>query len=340
MHPNPRRILPVILVLGLAGAAYWYLQGRASEATVALTASGTIEAVEIAVGPEIAGRVRAVLVDEGDPVQAGEALVEFDRELLEAQRQQAEAAAEAALAASAAAEANYELLLAGPSPEQLAVAQTVVDRAQLSVDAAREAYEALPEVIKETAEERALRLQLEQAMAALENARAQYELAQAGARPEQLEAAQAQAEAASAQAEAAQAAISVLDVQMRKLTLLAPAGGVVLARTIHPGEVAAPGQSLLVIGRLDSLTLTVYVPEDVYGAIRLGQTAAVTVDSYPGETFRAAVELISDRAEFTPRNVQTAEGRRSTVFAVRLSLENPEGKLKPGMPADVAFEGS
>jgi HlyD family secretion protein len=61
------------------------------------------------------------------------------------------------------------------------------------------------------------------------------------------------------------------------------------------------------------------------------------VDSFPGQTFEAAVVHIADQAEYTPRNVQTAEGRRTTVFAVKLAVENPDGKLKPGMPADVSF---
>jgi HlyD family secretion protein len=79
------------------------------------------------------------------------------------------------------------------------------------------------------------------------------------------------------------------------------------------------------------------VPEDRYGQIALGQFAVVQVDSWPGQAFVATVTHIADRAEFTPRNVQTAEGRRTTVFAVDLALDNPEGRLKPGMPADVTF---
>lgn len=82
----------------------------------------------------------------------------------------------------------------------------------------------------------------------------------------------------------------------------------------------------------------VYLPEDRYGRVKLGQAARVTVDSYPDQVFTGAVVHIADQAEFTPRNVQTAEGRKVMVFAVRLSLANPDGKLKPGMPADVRFE--
>jgi len=91
------------------------------------------------------------------------------------------------------------------------------------------------------------------------------------------------------------------------------------------------------IGELDDLTITVYISEDRYGQIQLGEHVRVTVDSFPGEVFDAVVKRIADKAEYTPRNVQTEEGRRTTVFAVELSVNDPEGKLKPGMPADVDF---
>jgi HlyD family secretion protein len=175
---------------------------------------------------------------------------------------------------------------------------------------------------------------------------AQAQLAQVekGARTEQLSAAeaqvaatQAQIEAAAAQIASAQAQIDVLNVQIDKLTLKAPLGGVVLNRSIEPGEIVAPGAKLLIVADTANLYMTVYVPEKRYGEIALGATVQVSVDSFPGETFAAKVTRIADKAEFTPRNVQTAEGRATTVFAVKLVLDNAGGKLKPGMPADVVF---
>jgi len=114
-----------------------------------------------------------------------------------------------------------------------------------------------------------------------------------------------------------------------------PIEGVLLVRAIEPGEIAAPGGALLVVGDLSNLTLTVYVPEDRYGQVNLGQTYPVTVDSFPGQVFNGRVTYISDKAEYTPRNVQTIEGRKNTVYAVRLTLANDSLALKPGMPADV-----
>ncbi|MGD9093548.1 MAG: efflux RND transporter periplasmic adaptor subunit [Anaerolineales bacterium] len=168
------------------------------------------------------------------------------------------------------------------------------------------------------------------AQARLATAEANLVAAQAGPTPEQLAVAQSQIDLA-------QAAVDVLQVQMDKLVITSPIDGIVLSRSTEPGEVAAPGSPLITLARLEDLTITVYIAEDRYGTISIGQTARVEVDSFPGEVFEARVIRIADEAEFTPRNVQTEEGRRNTVFALELAVENPEGKLKPGMPADVDF---
>ena len=111
----------------------------------------------------------------------------------------------------------------------------------------------------------------------------------------------------------------------------------VLARNVDPGEFVQPGAAAVTMANLSELTITVYVPEDIYGKISIGQKANVTVDSFSGETFSATVSYIADQAEFTPRNVQTVKGRSATVYAVKLKVNDPEGKLKLGMPADVVF---
>ena len=80
------------------------------------------------------------------------------------------------------------------------------------------------------------------------------------------------------------------------------------------------------------------MPTGQIGRVRLGQSAAVNVDAYPGRVFTGTVTYVADRAEFTPRNVQTQEERVKTVFAVEVALENPEGLLKPGMPADAQLK--
>jgi multidrug resistance efflux pump len=136
----------------------------------------------------------------------------------------------------------------------------------------------------------------------------------------------------------AQANLDWLDAQLAKLVTYAPLNGMALTRNVEPGEYVQPGAVAFAMADLNNITITVYVPEDRYGQISLGQQAQVTVDSYPGETFSAEVIHIADQAEFTPRNVQTVEGRSSTVYAIKLKVTDSEGKLKIGMPADVVFK--
>jgi HlyD family secretion protein len=135
----------------------------------------------------------------------------------------------------------------------------------------------------------------------------------------------------------AQANLNLLDDQIKKMTVDSMVNGMVMTRNAEPGSVVNAGAVMLTIGRTDELSITVYVPEDRIGEVILGQTANVSVDSFPGVVFKGVVSYISDQAEFTPRNVETVSGRKNTVFAVKLSLSDISGKLKPGMPADVVF---
>jgi HlyD family secretion protein len=146
----------------------------------------------------------------------------------------------------------------------------------------------------------------------------------------------AEAQLTAAQAKA-QVDLATLDLQLEKLRIYAPVDGFVMTRHIEPGEVLLAGAPAMSIGQLLDLTITVYLAEDRYGQIRLGDTVRISVDSFPGQAFDGSVVRIADRAEFTPRNVQTEEGRRTTVFAVEVAIDDPGGLLKPGMPADVQF---
>ncbi|MBN1992642.1 MAG: efflux RND transporter periplasmic adaptor subunit [Anaerolineae bacterium] len=182
--------------------------------------------------------------------------------------------------------------------------------AQIQVDQAEAAYEA--------------------ALAEVGVAQAQLEMLKAGARPEQVAVAEAQVQQT-------EAALASLGVQYDKHTLLAPAAGWVVKKVAHEGEMAVPGMSLLTLADLTNVTLTVYVPEPDIGKLSLGQKVEVFVDSFPGEAFTGHITYISDEAEFTPKNVQTKEERVNTVFAVKIKLDNPDQRLKPGMPADAVL---
>lgn len=172
------------------------------------------------------------------------------------------------------------------------------------------------------------------ALRALQTGANSPEVIAAGKVIDQAKAALAQAQAA---VEQAQAQLDMIAAQMAELTTYAPLDGVVLTSSVEAGEVLQAGATALTIGRLDTLKVTVYIPETRYGEVKLGSTANLTTDSFANVTFPAVVTRIADQAEFTPQNVQTTEGRQTTVYAVELSVDNPDGKLKPGMPVDVAF---
>jgi multidrug resistance efflux pump len=446
MHPNPKRIIPVLFLIAIVGGGtWWYLtQGNGSQANGALAASGTIEGTQVVLAPELGGRVREVLVHEGDSVKAGQPLLRFDDALLQAQLSQAQASLQLA-------QANYDLVARGPTDEQrllaiasaeaeltnaqqalkalsdnagltqsqlqqaiastdktrdkaqqyldnvvteanpvdieaswasVVIAQDKLENAiedfepyenkdqsnltravfQAQVAAAQKQYDSMVERYNNLVgtankyELAAAQADLALLEAKLADAQRQYTELENGIDPDALTLAQArlmtaeanlavakadtspeQLAAAQAQVEVARGALEVIETQIAKLVIVAPTDGVVLIRSAEPGEVLVAGAPLLTLLELEGLTITVYVSEDRYGQISLGQTATVSVDSFPGETFKATVRRIADQAEFTPRNVQTEEGRRTTVFAVELSLANSEGKLKPGMPADVDF---
>ena len=209
-----------------------------------------------------------------------------------------------------------------------------VNTAQAGLDGARAALSDLyalrnnPQELDARVDE--IEAQYRAAGATVQVAQAQLDASQAGATGEEIAIAEAQV----AQA---QAALDSLTVLRDKQIIVAPVGGLVLELSIHEGELAAPGATMLELGDLDQVTLTVYVPEDKLGQVRIGQRVEVRVDSFPDRPFTGRVVAIADEAEFTPRNVQTQEERVNMVFAVDVRIPNPDHALKPGVPADAVI---
>ncbi len=233
--------------------------------------------------------------------------------------------------------------LSSNSGDVIASAQDALEAAQTELEDAQQAYKVL---LNTDAADRVLK-----ARAVLSVARERHEVAldnlsslQTGEYSSQVKIASLALEQAKNGLQQAQGAVNqaeanlaLLDTQLEKLTVNAPMDGVILTRNVEPGEFVQPGAAVITMANLNELTITVYVPEDRYGEISLGQEATVTVDSFPNETFAATISFISDHAEYTPRNVQTVQGRSATVYAVKLKVRDPGGKLKLGMPADVVF---
>jgi len=216
-------------------------------------------------------------------------------------------------------------------------AQDQYDTAKTELDSAQSNYDRLltTQAAKDVLEGRArVRVTQERYDRALDY----YNSLLSGDQSLQVKVAESNVSQAEAGLKQAQAALSVIDVQLEKTIVKAPVDGIILARNIEMGETIAPNAVVLTVGQLENVNLTVYIPETEYGKVKLNEKVSIQVDSFPDETFTGTVVYISDQAEFTPRNVQTMEGRRTTVYAVKIDVPNPDLKLKPGMPADVTFE--
>jgi HlyD family secretion protein len=223
-----------------------------------------------------------------------------------------------------AAQKAFDQVLADSDYKEILESRARVSVAQEWYDLARENLSSLLQG-EEALEVQAAAIQVSQAESGLLLAKAQLTIAEADL------------QSAGLAVQQAETALDLVNLQIQRLTLSSPLSGVVLTSSIKQGEILGAGLTALSIGNLEDLTVTVYLPENRYGQVALGGIAELRIDSYPDEVFEAVVTRISDQAEYTPRNVQTQEERQNTVYAVKLSVKNVGGKLKPGMPADVTF---
>jgi HlyD family secretion protein len=250
------------------------------------------------------------------------------------------------LAARAAFEIAQTILdnTNGTDQELRDAAQTRFDDAKSELDDAQKAFDdamttdGAADVLQSRAEYRVAQERYDLAADRLRTLQTGELSPKVAAAQKSLDQARAAADQARQAVKQAEASLALINAQLAKLTVTAPEDGSVIDRNLEPGEIASPGAVVITLARANDLTITVYIPEDRYGEISLGQAADVSVDSFPGQIFTATVTNISEKAEFTPRNVQTVEGRKSTVFAIKLRMDDPEAKLKAGMPADVVFK--
>jgi HlyD family secretion protein len=221
---------------------------------------------------------------------------------------------------------RYRELLAdgGVSRHDFDRAETDLQAASAAVRATREHLGMLEEGSR-VEDIRMAQADRDRAAAALEAARANAAT---------LDLRQQDVRAAEAAGRAAGANVRRLETQVAELKVFAPLDATVLTKAAEEGEVVTAGKPLVLLGDLDHPWIKIYVPETDVGKIKLGAPARVLVDSFPGQPFEGTVTWISDEAEFTPKNVQTAEERVNLVYAVKVLIANAERKLKAGMPAD------
>jgi HlyD family secretion protein len=305
-----------------------------------LRVSGQVEATEIHTAAEVGGRLIELRVAEGDRVEAGAIIARLDTE--DAALQIARTRAD-----RAAALAQLRLLEAGSRAEDIRQARAQVDAATAdaaAVDAEVKAsqldldrFQALLAANAGSVKQR------DDAQARLDTAKARQRAAQdrvrsaretqarleAGTRPEEIQAARARVEAADAQ-------IAVLEKSLRDATVTSPVSGIVTQKLVDAGEIVTRGTPLVVITDLDHAWANLFVPEPMVPRVAIGQAATVLTDA--GQRLDGKVTFVSPRAEFTPRNVQTAEERSKLVYRIKVSVDNRAGVLKLGMPVDAELK--
>ncbi len=321
-----RKIALVVALLALAGAAIFVGWGlvRDKGSGNSLVANGTIEATEVEVSSKLPGRLSQLLVNEGDQVRAGQVIARLDTSEFEAEVAQAQAAL-------ARAGAQLKELLAGSRLQEIEEARANLQQAEDNLKLAKDEWDRFDNLFKEgaiSAQERdQAKNKVEVASSQVRATRERYELIRVGPRPETIEAARHERDRA-------KATLGMAQVRLRDSTILAPLSAVVLTKRAEQGEVVNPGFPIVILIDPDDLWLRVYIPESEIGLVGIGQTASVTVDSFPNRRFEGKVVEISSKAEFTPRTVQTKKERVNLVFGVKIRLNNHERLLKPGMPAD------
>jgi HlyD family secretion protein len=328
VHVKKGIIVALLLIL-LAVAVIVYLRNSPKgDKAGALRISGNVELTEVQVSFKVPGRVLARLVDEGGVVRRGDIVARLeDAELVDALKL---AKADADAAAATLAE-----LEAGSRREEVAQGEALLARAEAEAlrqgtDYDRELALYAKEVIPKR-ELDAARAANEMARATVRERREALQLLQKGARRERVDEARARFKGA-------QARVSTARERLGYATLAAPITGVVLSKSVEPGEQVAAGTPVVTLGDMEQCWLKGYIPETELGRVKLGQRARVTTDSHPGQIYEGRVSFISSEAEFTPKSVQTEKERVKLVYRIKISLGNPRQELKPGMPADAEIE--
>jgi HlyD family secretion protein len=298
--------------------------------------SGQVEATEVQVAPEVGGRVLDIPVFEGDRIKKGELIATLDTRDVDLALRRAEAE-------RAQADAQLRLLLAGSRPEDISQAEAQVTAASGEVSASQtelaaaeadlQRFEKLLQSNSGSQKQRddaatrrdVARDRLASARGRETAAREGAARLRAGARREEVDGARARLAAVDAQ-------IASIQKNKADATVLAPIDGVISERLLDPGEMAPPRAPIVVLTDLDHAWAEVFVDEPQVPRIKLGQPATVITDA--GNRIPGKVSFISTKAEFTPRNVQTAEDRSKLVYRVKIAVDNHQGVLKQGMPVE------
>ncbi len=314
-------ILCVALLLSLPA-------GSCARPPRGISASGTIEATEVRVAAKVGGEILELPVEEGSRVARGQTLARIDHETLDLQLEQARAGV-------VLAQAQLALLLKGARSEDIQQAQEALIQAEQNLRLAREDAERMKGLL---ASGSATQKQNDDAAARFVVAQAQYNAASQALRKLQNLARPEEVQAAQARVDQARAAVRLLQKSIADAEVSSPREGLVTQRLVEPGELVAPGTTLLVLADLSRVELEVFVSEPDLGRVSLGQQVDVRIDGPPPNSFNGRISSISSEAEFTPKNIQTRQERVKLVYGVKIQIENAQGTLKAGMPADAVLQ--
>jgi HlyD family secretion protein len=320
----PKKIFVIIAIIALAAVAALVFSRRSSTVKGEIKVSGAVEATTVELSFKVGGRLSRRLVDEGMPVTAGQTVALLEDDELKQERV-ARTADEKALRAALAD------LEAGSRREEIAQGEAALNRMKADADKQSRDAERAENLFKQEVIARqeldAARAGRDASAAAVREAEQHLKLLKAGPRPDAVRQARARLDAASA-------GLSLAETRLGQAVLTTPLAGLVLAKHAEPGEMLAAGSPVVTVARLDDVWLRGYIPEADVGRVAIGQRARVSLDSWPGRVLEGRVSFISSEAEFTPKNVQTEKERVKLVYRIKITLPNPKGELKPGMPAD------
>ncbi len=324
-------VIAVVIAASLAGYLLRdrLLPGGPTEGFA--SGNGRIEAVEVDIAARSPGRIREILVDEGDRVTAGEVLVRMDTDPLTAQRREAEAQSKRAEIGVETAEAQ----LAQRRAETQA-ASAVVEQRRAERDAAEQKLARTEQLARSNSvslqtldDDRARALGLRAAFAAAE--------AQVAASEAAIGAARSQVVNAQAAVEAAKATLARIDIELADSELRSPRNGRVQYRIAQPGEIVGAGGRILDVVDLGNVYMTVFLPTEQAGRIPLGAEVRIVLDAAPQYVVPAEVAFVADVAQFTPKTVETAKERQKLMFRVKARI-SPEllaahiDQVKTGLP--------
>lgn len=322
-----KRAIAILLVGLVTVSAYWGYNRYQSTENESLTASGTIEATRVELSAKIPGSVENLTLKSGDMVKSGQLIAQIVRNDLVAQKERDALGvlkAEAQLADLTSGARNQEI---NEAKANLNIAQANYEKAETDFQRGEQLFK--EDVIPQDQYEK-LETDFKIKQNQLDSSKARLSLLESGNRPDTIKAAEMELERT-------KAILKATEAMLEDTRVIAPINGTVLSKNREPGEFVQVGTSIATVANLNDMWIKVYVSTDDLPKVKLNQKVSFTVSG--SETvYQGIIEEIASQGEFTPKTIQTKKERTNIVYGVKIRVNNQDGTLKPGMPADVTFE--